>query len=65
MAEVAIVACDVAEVLGSALAVHLLFGLLLTTGILITAFDTVIVLGLKGQGFRQIEAIVLGLTVQR
>ncbi len=63
MAEVAIVACDVAEVLGSALALHLLFGLSLTTGILITAFDTVIVLGLKGQGFRQIEAIVLGLIV--
>jgi manganese transport protein len=61
MAEVAIVACDVAEVLGSALALHLLFGLSLTTGILITAFDTVIVLGLKGQGFRQIEVIVLGL----
>jgi manganese transport protein len=57
------VACDVAEVLGSALALHLLFGLSLTTGILITAFDTVIVLGLKGQGFRQIEAIVLGLIV--
>jgi manganese transport protein len=63
MAEVAIVACDVAEVLGSALALHLLFGLSLTTGILITALDTVIVLGLKGQGFRQIEAIVLSLIV--
>jgi manganese transport protein len=63
MAEVAIIACDVAEVLGSALALHLLFGLSLTVGIVITAFDTLIVLGLKGQGFRRVEAIVLGLIV--
>ncbi|MGN6525356.1 MAG: Nramp family divalent metal transporter [Burkholderiaceae bacterium] len=61
MAEVAIVACDVAEVLGSALALHLLFGISLVTGIVVTAFDTLLVLGLKGQGFRQVEAIVLGL----
>jgi len=61
MAELAIIACDVAEVLGSALALHLLFGVSLIVGILITAFDTVVVLGLKGHGFRQIEAIVLGL----
>jgi manganese transport protein len=61
MAEVAIVACDVAEVLGSALALHLLFGVSLVTGIVVTAFDTLIVLGLKGKGFRQVEAIVLGL----
>ena len=63
MAEVAIVACDVAEVLGSALALHLLFGLSLVAGIVITAFDTLLVLGLKGKGFRQVEAIVLGLVV--
>jgi manganese transport protein len=63
MAEVAIIACDVAEVLGSALALHLLFGVSLTVGIVITAFDTLIVLGLKGQGFRRVEAIVLGLIV--
>jgi manganese transport protein len=61
MAEVAIVACDVAEVLGSALALHLLFGMSLVAGIVVTAFDTLLVLGLKGQGFRQVEAIVLGL----
>jgi len=63
MAEIAIVACDVAEVLGSALALHLLFGVSLPTGIAITAFDTVIVLGLQGKGFRHVEAIVLGLVV--
>ncbi len=61
MAEIAIVACDVAEVLGSALALHLLFGVSLVTGIVVTAFDTLLVLGLKGKGFRQVEAIVLGL----
>ena len=60
-AEVAIVACDVAEVLGTALALHLLFGFSIVTGIAITAFDTVLVLGLQGRGFRQVEAIVLGL----
>lgn len=63
MAEVAIIACDVAEVLGSALALHLLFGVSLVLGIVITAFDTLLVLGLKGKGFRQVEAIVLGLVV--
>jgi manganese transport protein len=63
MAELAIVACDVAEVLGSALALHLLFGMSLVTGIVITAFDTLLVLGLKGKGFRQVEAIVLGLVI--
>ena len=62
-AELAIIACDVAEVLGSALALHLLFGMSLLWGIAITAFDTLVVLGLKGQGFRQVEAIVLGLIV--
>jgi manganese transport protein len=63
MAEIAIVACDVAEVLGSALALHLLFGVSLVGGIVITAFDTLLVLGLKGKGFRQVEAIVLGLVM--
>jgi len=60
-AELAIVACDLAEVLGSALALHLLFGVSIPVGIGITAFDTVLVLGLQGAGFRRVEAIVLGL----
>jgi len=60
-AELAIVACDVAEVLGSALALKLLFGLPLWIGVLVTGCDTLIVLSLKGHGFRQLEAIVLGL----
>lgn len=61
MAELAIVATDVAEVLGAALAFHLLLGVPLWVGVLLTSLDTLIVLGLKGQGFRQIEAIVLAL----
>lgn len=60
-AEIAIVACDLAEVLGSALALHLLFGVSVPVGIAITAFDTVLVLGMQGAGFRRVEAIVLGL----
>lgn len=60
-AELAIVACDIAEVLGSALALQLLFHLPLWAGVLLTGLDTLIVLGLKGHGFRQLEAIVLGL----
>ena len=61
MAEIAIVACDLAEVLGSALAFHLLLGVSLPLGIAMTALDTVVVLALQGKGFRTLEAIVLGL----
>ncbi|RBJ68778.1 divalent metal cation transporter, partial [Pseudomonas sp. MWU12-2534b] len=49
------------EVLGCALAFKLLLGVPLAWGIVLTALDTVIVLGLQGKGFRQIEAIVLAL----
>ncbi len=62
-AELAIVACDLAEVLGSALALHLLLGVSIPVGIAITAFDTLIVLGLQGAGFRRVEAIVFGLVL--
>ncbi|MFD2233345.1 Nramp family divalent metal transporter [Phaeospirillum tilakii] len=61
MAELSIIACDLAEVLGAALALHLLFDLPLLAGAALTALDTLIVLGLKSHGFRQLEAIVLGL----
>ena len=63
LAEIAIVACDIAEVLGGALAIKLLFGLPLWAGVLITALDTLLVLGLRGRGFRQVEAIILALVV--
>jgi len=61
LAEISIVACDLAEVLGGALAFHLLLGCSLTTGVILTAFDTLIVLGLQGKNFRSLEAIILGL----
>ena len=63
MAELAIIATDVAEVLGGALAFKLLFGCSMRTGIFITAFDTIVVLSLQGKGFRRVEAIVLGLVL--
>jgi manganese transport protein len=63
LAELAIIACDLAEVLGSALAFKLMFGISMITGIIITAFDTLLVLGLKGKGFRQVEAVILGLII--
>src|SRR5258705_7275223 len=59
--EIAIAACDLAEVLGSAVALKLLFGLPLLAGVLITALDVLIVLALQGRGFRLIEAFVITL----
>ena len=61
IAELAVVACDIAEVLGGALALKLLFGFNISTGVLLTGLDTLFVLSLKGRGFRKIEAIILGL----
>src|SRR2546427_12141957 len=59
--EIAIAACDLAEVLGSAVALKLLFGLPLLAGVLITAMDVLIVLALQGRGFRLLEAFVVTL----
>ena len=59
--EIAIAACDLAEVLGSAVALKLLFGLPLLAGVLITALDVLIVLALQGRGFRLIETFVITL----
>ncbi|MFC6476124.1 Nramp family divalent metal transporter [Pseudomonas asuensis] len=61
LAQTSIIATDLAEVLGCALAFHLLLGCSLTTGIILTAFDTLLILGLQRRGFRQVEAIMLGL----
>src|SRR6266446_2296647 len=61
MCEIAIAACDLAEVLGSAVALKLLFGLPLLAGVLITALDVLIVLAMQGRGFRLIEAFVVTL----
>lgn len=60
-AQIAIVACDFAEVLGTALALKLLTGLPLAFGVALTAFDTVIVLFLQGKGILNIEKIVASL----
>ncbi len=59
--EVAIAACDLAEVLGSAIALKLLFGLPLIFGVFLTGLDVLIVLALQGRGFRLIEALVVAL----
>ena len=59
--EVAIAACDLAEVLGSAVALQLLFGIPLIWGVLITAFDVLLILTLQNRGFRLIEAFVISL----
>src|SRR6184192_1676351 len=59
--EIAIAACDLAEVLGSAVALNLLFHIPLIAGVLITALDVLIVLALQGRGFRLIEAFVVTL----
>ena len=59
--ELAIAACDLAEVLGSAVALQLLFGLPLLAGVIITGLDVLVVLALQGRGFRLIEAFVVTL----
>src|ERR1700720_1874649 len=61
LCEIAIAACDLAEVLGSAVALKLLFGIPLLVGVLITGADVLIVLALQGRGFRWIEALVITL----
>ncbi len=57
--ELAIAACDLAEVIGTAIALNLLFGIPLTWGIIITAFDVMLVLYLQNKGFRLLEALVI------
>jgi len=59
--EIAIAACDLAEVIGSAIALNLLFGLPLIWGVCLTACDVIAVLYLQNKGFRLIEALVLTL----
>ena len=58
LCEVAIVACDLAELLGSAIALNLLFGLPLAWGALITGLDVMLILALQHYGVRKLEAIV-------
>lgn len=60
-AEIAIAACDLAEVIGAAVALQLLFGLPLWAGVLITIADVALVMLLEGRGFRWLEIFVIGL----
>src|SRR6267143_2631838 len=59
--EIAIAACDLAEVIGSAIALNLLFGIPIPAGVAITALDVLIVLFLQHKGFRMIEALVIAM----
>jgi len=61
LAEVAIAACDLAEVIGSAIALNLLFHIPLLWGVCITALDVLLILFLQQHGFRFLEALVLAL----
>ena len=61
LSEIAIAACDLAEVIGAAIALHLLFGIPLPWGVLVTALDVMIVLLLQHKGFRLLEAVVVTL----
>ena len=59
VAEIAIAACDLAEVIGSAIALQLLFHLPLMAGVLITSADVLLILLLQNRGFRYLEALVI------
>lgn len=59
LCELAIAACDLAEVIGTAIALNLLFGMPLPVGIAITAMDVLLVLYLQNRGFRLLEALVI------
>lgn len=59
--EAAIIACDLAEVIGTAIALNLLFGIPLTAGAVITAIDVFLILYLMKRGFRTLEAFVIAL----
>lgn len=63
LCELAIAACDLAEVIGAAIALNLLFGIPLLYGVILTALDVVLLLFLQNKGFRYIETLVLILIV--
>ncbi|HEY4132237.1 MAG TPA: Nramp family divalent metal transporter [Gemmatimonadaceae bacterium] len=61
LCEIAIAACDLAEVIGSAIALNLLFHIPIAVGVLITGFDVLILLALQNRGVRVLEALVITL----
>ena len=63
LCEIAIAACDLAEVIGTAIALNLLFHIPLAWGVFITALDVLLVLFLQNKGFRLLEALVIALVI--
>ena len=63
MCEIAIAACDLAEVIGSAIALNLLFGIALPVGVVITGLDVLVLLYLQNKGVRVLEALVITLVM--
>jgi manganese transport protein len=63
LAEGAIIATDLAEVIGTAIGLNLLFGIPMTIGVVLTALDVFLILWLQGRGFRRLEAVVIALTL--
>jgi manganese transport protein len=61
LCEIAIAACDLAEVIGSAIALNLLFDLPIAVGVLLTGFDVLMLLALQNRGVRVLEALVITL----
>src|ERR1700741_3331269 len=63
LAEAAIIATDIAEVIGTAIGLNLIFGIPLAIGVVLTALDVMLILYLQKHGFRRIEAIIVALLV--
>ena len=63
LCELAIIACDLAEVIGTAIALQLLFGIPLVSGVCLTALDVLLILLLQQRGFRKLEAFVIALLI--
>jgi len=63
LCELAIIACDLAEVIGTAIALQLLFGIPLVAGVCLTALDVLLILLLQQRGFRKLEAFIIALLI--
>jgi manganese transport protein len=63
LCELAIVACDLAEIIGTAIALQLLFGIPLVWGVCLTALDVLLILLLQQHGFRKLEAFIVALLI--
>jgi manganese transport protein len=63
LCESAIIACDLAELIGAAIALKLLFGLPLIVGILLTGLEVLLVLALQERGYRKLEAFIVALLI--